>query len=234
MGQSRYAFLLLVLLAPALAWAGTGVNPETGRLDLCLTLEETDGSPSNQGCGTVSVTNATLTDDGDGTYTLSTGGGGSNSFETLDVPAGTDPVADSATDTLTFTETSFLTITGTVATDTIDITQVTTDLGTDGLIAANAVALATDTTGAYVADLSATTDETTVSGGGAENATVTIGLPDSVPLTTSLAIVSTDPADAGELRLNNAATIAWEASPAGTDETFSLNARQTFTLSFPL
>ena len=83
------------------------------------------------------------------------GGAGGNSFETLSVPAGTNPVADSSTDTLTITETSFLTITGTAATDTIDITQVTTDLGTDGLIAANAVALTTDTTGNYVADVTA-------------------------------------------------------------------------------
>lgn len=90
----------------------------------------------------------------DGTLTIS-GGGVSNSFETLSVPAGTAPVADSSTDTLTITETSFLTITGTAATDTIDITQVTTDLGTDGLIAANAVALTTDTTGNYVEDVTA-------------------------------------------------------------------------------
>lgn len=79
------------------------------------------------------------------------GAGGGNSFETIAVPAGTNPVADSSTDTLTITETSFLTLTGTAGTDTIDITQVTTDLGTDGLIAANAVALTTDTTGDYVA-----------------------------------------------------------------------------------
>ena len=78
-------------------------------------------------------------------------GGSGNSFETISVPAGTAPVADSASDTLTITETSFLTITGTAATDTLDITQVTTDLGTDGLIAANAVALGTDTTNDYVA-----------------------------------------------------------------------------------
>ena len=85
----------------------------------------------------------------------STGGG--NSFETIAVPAGASVVADSSTDTLTLTETSFLTLTGTAATDTIDITQVTTDLGTDGLIAANAVALTTDTTGNYVADVTAGT-----------------------------------------------------------------------------
>ena len=99
--------------------------------------------------------------------------GSSNSFETIDVPAGTDPVAASATDTLTITETSFLTITGTAATDTIAITQVTTDLGTDGLIAADAVALGTDTTNAYVADLTAGT-YIDVSGGGAETANVTV------------------------------------------------------------
>ena len=91
------------------------------------------------------------------TYQASTGrmvwasGGSANSFETISVPAGTAPVADSSSDTLTITETSFLTITGTAASDTIDITQVTTDLGTDGLIAANAVALGTDTTNDYVA-----------------------------------------------------------------------------------
>src|SRR3990167_5662466 len=106
---------------------------------------------------------------GDGTD----GGGSGNSFETIAVPAGASVVADSATDTLTLTETTFLTITGTAATDTIDITQVTTDLGTDGLIAANAVALGTDTTNAYVADLAAGT-AIDVSGGGAETATVTV------------------------------------------------------------
>src|SRR3990167_2316085 len=88
------------------------------------------------------------------TGTLTVGGGGSgNSFETIAVPAGANVVAESSTDTLTLTETSFLTLTGTAATDTIDITQVTTDLGTDGLIAANAVALTTDTTGNYVAEV---------------------------------------------------------------------------------
>jgi len=102
-------------------------------------------------------------------------GSGGNSFETIAVPAGTNPVADSSTDTLTITETSFLTITGTAATDTIDITQVTTDLGTDGLIAADAVALGTDTTNAYVADLTAGT-YIDVSGGGAETANITVSM----------------------------------------------------------
>ena len=165
--------LAILLFFPTLVWAGLTANPETGRLDRCITVEEADGSPSMQGCQTLKVTNTTLTDNADGTFTVTTGGGGGNSFETIAVPAGANTVADSSTDTLTLTETTFLTLTGTAATDTIDITQVTTDLGTDGLIAADAVALATDTTGAYVAGITGGAGITST-GGGAENATVTL------------------------------------------------------------
>ena len=45
---------------------------------------------------------------------------------------------------------------------------------------------------------------------------------------TALTIGVSDPADAGVLRLENAATIAWEASPAGTDETLTVNAAENF------
>ena len=48
------------------------------------------------------------------------GGGGANSFETWSVPSGTNPVADSATDTVTITAGTGLTITGTAASDTIN------------------------------------------------------------------------------------------------------------------
>lgn len=85
----------------------------------------------------------------DGSGTLSFAAGGGNSFETISVPAGTSPVADSATDTLAITETSPLVVTGTAATDTIDITWSSVDLGADGTIQADAVALTTDTTGNY-------------------------------------------------------------------------------------
>lgn len=55
-------------------------------------------------------------------FTPSSGGGGSaNSFETINAPAGTDPVADSSTDTLNLTSSdSSVTITGDSTTDTID------------------------------------------------------------------------------------------------------------------
>lgn len=52
--------------------------------------------------------------------------------------------------------------------------------------------------------------------------------------TTGIIVTSTDPADAGEIRLNNAATVAWEAAPAGTDETLSLSSDENFQLSGPL
>src|SRR3990167_8991358 len=174
MGQRasyQFGIIGLLCLTASPVFAGQTFNPHTNRPDKCMTVEEEDGSPSMVSCQRLEVTNNTLTDDGDGAFSLSTGGGGGNSFETIAVPAGTNPVAESSTDTLTITETSFLTITGTAATDTIDITQVTTDLGTDGLIVANAVALTTDTTGNYVAGVA---DGTGIDGtAAAEGATYT-------------------------------------------------------------
>jgi hypothetical protein len=52
----------------------------------------------------------------------------------------------------------------------------------------NSVALGTDTTGDYVGSISGTTNEITVSGSGAENAAVTIGLPDDVTITNDLSV----------------------------------------------
>lgn len=172
--NAALVFLSGLLFFATIGECGTSVNPETGRLDLTgVDVQQTDCSTvTTEGTVCWDTDNDTLCV-GDGAACASIGGSSGNSFETINVPAGTDPVADSATDTLTITETSFLTLTGTAGTDTIDITQVTTDLGTDGLIAANAVALGTDTTNAYVADLTAGT-AIDVSGGGAETATVTV------------------------------------------------------------
>jgi len=47
------------------------------------------------------------------------GGAASNSFETWSTPAGTSPVADSATDTITLTAGTGMTITGSAGTDTV-------------------------------------------------------------------------------------------------------------------
>ena len=58
-------------------------------------------------------------------------------------------------------------------------------------IAADSVALGTDTTGNFVAGISGTTNEIEVSGSGSENATVTIGLPDNVTITGNLTVNGT-------------------------------------------
>lgn len=106
-------------------------------------------------------------------------GGGGNTFETVDVPAGTDPVAESSTDTLVITETSPLVITGDSSTDTIDITWSSVDIGSDGTVQANAVALGTDTTNNYVATIADSGNTTvTVANSGTENAAVTLNVID--------------------------------------------------------
>ncbi|MDP3880992.1 MAG: hypothetical protein Q8Q32_02330, partial [bacterium] len=78
-----------------------------------------------------------------------TGGSSSNSFETISTPLGTSPVADSSTDTLTFsTSSNILTITGSSSADSITFgissnsitaTELATDSVTSDEIAANAV-----------------------------------------------------------------------------------------------
>ena len=144
----------------------------------------------------------TIDTSADGTLSCGTdSGGGGNSFETIAVPAGSSVVADSSTDTLTITETTFLTFTGTAATDTIDITQVTTDIGTDGLIAANAVALGTDTTNNYVATIAdAGNANITVANSGTETAAITLDVVD-VTCTACLSAteLGTDSVSADEL-----------------------------------
>lgn len=66
-------------------------------------------------------------------------------------------------------------------TDLGDVTIVTT-------IQPNSVELGTDTTGNYVATISGTTNEITVTGSGSENAAVTIGLPDDVTVSGNLTV----------------------------------------------
>ena len=63
----------------------------------------------------------------------------------------------------------------------------------------NSVALATDTTGNYIATIAGTANEVEVSGSGTENATVTIGLPNSVSITNDLTV-------GGNLTVNGSTT----------------------------
>ncbi len=74
-------------------------------------------------------------------------GGAGNSFTTIDVPNGTDPVADSATDTLTFSDGANITITGDSSTDTVTV-AVDADLtGITSILTPNYIGLDTTPTG---------------------------------------------------------------------------------------
>lgn len=77
-----------------------------------------------------------------------------------------------------------------------------TTAGTANAVAANSVALGTDTTGNYVASVTGTTNEIEVSGSG-EGAAVTIGLPDSVTL--------------GNLNVTGALTVSGSATYVNTE-----------------
>ena len=72
-------------------------------------------------------------------------------------------------------------------------------------IAANSVALGTDTTGNYVSGISGTSNEIEVSGSGSETATVTVGLPDDVTIGNDLTV--TGDASATNLTLSGNLTV---------------------------
>src|SRR5574342_81491 len=95
----------------------------------------TDASRSTS-CATGGGANKLLCQcDGASTWVAVGSGGSGNSFETINAPAGTDPVADSATDTLNVTCAGGLTCTGDATTDTLDLAMGTA--GTATALAAN-------------------------------------------------------------------------------------------------
>ena len=83
-----------------------------------------------------------------GDFEWQTCGSGGNSFETWAVPEGTSIVADSSTDTATFTSTGPIVVFGIVASDSVALNIHDNGI-TAAMIADNAVALGTDTTGNY-------------------------------------------------------------------------------------
>lgn len=88
---------------------------------------------------------------------------------------------------------------GTAASATYAITA-----GTANSVAANSVALGTDTTGNYVAGITGTPNEIEVSGSGSEGASVTIGLPNDVTI-------------ANNLTVNGALTVSGSATYVNTE-----------------
>ena len=89
------------------------------------------------------------------------------------------------------------------------------DLSFATTIAANSVALGTDTTGNYVATITGTANEIEVTGSGSETATITIGLPDDVTIGNDL-IVTGDFTVLGTQTTVNSTTVTID------DPTFTL------------
>lgn len=163
-------FFTLLLTNTAFAATTLDVNPVTKKLDL-ITDSSSFGTMTGVSItltGTICTSYANggaLTTDASGNVRCSDDdtGGSINTFQTWDTPSGTDIVADSSTDTATFTV-SGLVVTGTAASDSIDFaidvqySELTGDvLATNAgvtTIQPNSVALTTDTTGNYVASVS--------------------------------------------------------------------------------
>jgi hypothetical protein len=96
-----------LLLASA---GGTVIVQEEG-----VALASPTGTLNFIGASVTAVLNGAVAD-------ITVVGGSSNSFETINCPAGTDPVADSATDTLNFAVGGIQEISGDSATDTVTFT----------------------------------------------------------------------------------------------------------------
>jgi hypothetical protein len=67
---------LLLFASTAFAQQGSVYNPFTGKFDKCLWIETEDGTVKNITCGKTKVSDGTLTNNLDGTFSLSTGSGG--------------------------------------------------------------------------------------------------------------------------------------------------------------
>lgn len=115
----------------------------------------------------------------DGTVILDSGSSNQPAVLTGDI-TGTAAKADKLTNSRNITLSGD--VNGVVAFDGSENVTISTT------IQADSVELGTDTTGNYVAGISGTANEITVTGSGSEGAAVTIGLPDDVSITNNLTV----------------------------------------------
>src|SRR3990167_2759619 len=210
---TRRIWLSLFFVCP-LAWADdSGITPSAFQI-----VEEEDASPSCAGT-ILKVSNATLTDNADGSCSVDTGGGGSGDAVTVNSTA-IDTTANFK--------------------DTTTITWALIDGGVGGPDDAQATAVDVTCTGCLgtteVAGLDISADTNLTAG---DNLTLTdddLDLDATVTIATSIAspiFASTTAgvAAAGILRFANADLIAWEVSPAGADGTVGIDASEVIQLT---
>ena len=81
--MKKFVSILFLLLFVTSADSANVFNPLNGDFDMCITVKEDDGSPSNEYCQDIKVTDGSLTDNGDGTFTLGTVGGGLSDVDSV-------------------------------------------------------------------------------------------------------------------------------------------------------
>jgi len=136
----RKTALLLAFVAAA-AWGQPNVQRHPPKYTVATAPPCSDGEPkiyfvtdgnSSTDCSVGGSTTEVLCQCKDGSVSVVAGGGGgsSNSFETINAPSGTDPVAESSTDTLNITCAGGLSCTGDASTDTLALSMGTASLAT--------------------------------------------------------------------------------------------------------
>lgn len=75
--------IFLILLLPLSAYAQTAQTVPVFGIDQCVLIREEDGDPANFACLPIGVTNGSLTDNGDGTFSLDVSGSGSGDSVTV-------------------------------------------------------------------------------------------------------------------------------------------------------